>query len=373
MLLVLFAALISISQSDDLVAQHASAAAAAMKAADYVSAERENRTIVQLRPEMAEAKVNLGLSLFLQKKYVDASQAFEAALKLRPELVNAVLFLGISRFNLNRASAALAPLKRYSELRPTDLQGQYYLGVTYLELERYVEAERPLMAAHRIDPRNVDVLYHLAQCYLGEGRLDNTKHDSLVNLFRNTVEQMAAIDPSSFRLAQLQAGLFELEGNNDKATGELEKILEHDPRASGLHYALGCLYIEQRQYEKARRQLEAELTLASPYPRTYLQLGHVYVALERPAEALPLLQKGLLLDPKGNGLVWVDVGRAYRSQNEPKEAEAAFEKAIKLGQDNASVYYQLAIVAKKSGDLERARQALTMSQKLRGEDDHSQP
>ena len=365
---IVFAALSLFAQDDDVVARHAALAGSALQAGDYATAEKENLAILRLRPQMAEAEMNLGLSYFLQKKYQEAIGAFNSGLKIKPEMTNAQLFLGISRFNLNQIPAAIQSLLPFSEARPDDLQGQYYLGVSYLVLEDYGNAEKRLLLARRLDERNVDVLYHLAQCYLGQAKLNPTRRDDFVHPYEEAIRTLAAIDPNSFRLAQLRAGLYEADGKKSEAIAELEKILQHDPKASGLHYTLGCLYTEGRQYQKAREQFEAEMRLDSPYPRTLLQLGHVYVALEEPSRALPLLQQALQTEPKSGGLIWVDMGRAYRLLNQPNKAEAAFEKAIALGQRTASVYYQLAIEARKAGDVEKSKDALAASQRLRSEE-----
>ncbi len=369
--LVLFAALSLFAQDDDLVTRHAAAAAAAMQSGDYASAEQHNRIIVRLRPQMAEAEANLGLSCFLQNKYEAAVQAFEAGLKRKPGLENARLFLGISRFKLNQPSSAVAPLRQYVAKAPRDFEGQYYLGLSYLALGQFADAERALVAARGIDPRNTDVLYHLTQCYLGEARQDPARRDALARSYQQTVEAIAAIDPDSYRLGQLRAGFYAAEGKNSQAIQELEKLLRQQPKARGIHYTLGCLYTEQRQYVKALEQFQAEMQLDAPYPRTWLQLGHVYVAMEKPEKALPVLEKALKADPDSRGLVWVDIARAYRVMNQPDKAAAAFEKAITLGENTSSVYYQLGVVAKKAGNTERAREAFAISQKLRNNDPQS--
>jgi tetratricopeptide (TPR) repeat protein len=354
---------------DDVVSRHAQAASEAMAAANYTSAEEHYRAIVHLRPDMPEAEMNLGLSLFLQKKYEPATHAFDAALKLNPGLVNARLFAGISRFNLNHPAAAAPYLLRYTEAKPSDLQGQFYLGLSYLELDKYQDAERALKAASRIDPRNVDILYHLAQSFLAQAKADPSRREAMAREYERTLEQIAAIDPTSYRLLQIRAGVSELEGNKAEAVRELEGLLKNDPRASGIHYSLGCLYLEAREYQKARAQFQAELGLERPYPRTWLQLGHVYVALQMPREAIPALQRALEVDPASSGLVWLDMAHAYRSLNEPEKSIAAFEKAIQLGQRGASIYYQLASMQKKAGHEEDARRNLAISEKLRNESD----
>jgi tetratricopeptide (TPR) repeat protein len=354
-----------LAQDEDRLAEHASAAAAAMRSGDYAAAEQHNRAIVRLRPQMAEADMNLGLSCFLQRKYPEAIRAFEQGLKLKPDMAPAELFSGISWFKLNQASAALPLLVRYTSIRPGDVEGQYYLGLTYLALEKYQDAETALLAGRKIDPRNIDVLYHLTQCYLNEARQDPSKQDALARRYHDTVEEIAAIDPDSWRLSQLRAGFYEADGKKADAIRELETILQRDPNARGLHYTLGCLYTEEREYKKALAQFQAEIRMDSPYPRTYLQLGHVYVALEMPTQALPVLNKALDADPASRGLVWLEIARAHRLDNQPGQAAAAYEKAIALGERKAAVYYQLAMVEKKAGNAERAREALRISQELR--------
>jgi tetratricopeptide (TPR) repeat protein len=363
--LLIFAVFSLFAQDEDLVARHATAAAADMQAGNYASAERHDRAIVRLRPKLAEAEANLGLSCFLQKKYEEAVQAFSTGLKLNPELDNAKLFLGISQFKLGHPSAALPVLQEYVSRHAGDFQGQYYIGLAYLELNRFRDAERPLITARDIDTRNIDVLYHLAQSYLGQARNNPSKRDLLEQSYRAAVERIAAIDPNSFRLAQLRAGFYEADKKNAQAIQELESLLQHDPKARGLHYTLGCLYTQQREYDKALDQFKAEMQVSDPYRRTYLQLAHVYVELGKPAEAMPLLDKALQADPSSKGIAWAERGRAYRILNQAAKSAGAFERAISYGQRSSSIYYQLAVAEKNAGNVERYREALNMSQKLR--------
>ncbi|HEX4807383.1 MAG TPA: tetratricopeptide repeat protein [Bryobacteraceae bacterium] len=361
------------AQQDDAFARHAASAAAALQSGDYAAAERENREVLRLDPNLPEAEMNLGISCFLEKKYQSAIEAFETGLKQKPEMSNARLFLGISHFNLNETAKALPFLQRYTAEKPDDFQGQYYLGLTDLGLNRSSDAEHALLAARRLEPRNIDVLYHLAQTYVGEARQSPRAQAQLAAAYSSAFAEIEAIDPSSFRLAQLRAAFYESKGEKGKAMAELETLFQHDPHARGLHYTLGCLYLEAEEYPQALAQFEAELELDNPEPRTYLQLGHTYIAMSKPQQALPYLQKAVIITPDSAGVAWVDIGRAYRQLEQPIEATAAFERGIKLGERKANVYYQLSLVARKSGDLSRARDALAISQRLRDEEKHPLP
>ena len=363
--LLALAALSLFAQQEDLVAQHGAAASAALKSGRYAAAEQEYRTVLKLHPQMPEAQMNLGLSCFLQKEYTEAIDAFEAGLRLKSGMDGAKLFIGISRFKLNQSSAALPLLQQYAAGHPDDFQGQYYLGLAALSLEKFAEAERALEAAHQLDPNDTNVLYHLTQCYLGKARQDPSKRNELARSYEHVVAQISAIDPGSYRLAQLRAGAYAADGKKAEAISELETLLQHDPRASGLHYTLGCLYIEQRRYDEALVQFLAEMQLDGPYPRTYMQLGHVYVEMRKPAEALPMLQRALKNDPTSSGITWVEMGRAYRIMNQPDKSVTAFQKALLNGERNSSVYYQLAMAAKVAGNSELFREALAKSKQLR--------
>jgi len=363
--LLALAALSLFAQQEDLVAQHAAAASAALKSGRYATAEQEYRTVLKLDPRIPEAQMNLGLSCFLQKKYTEAIDAFGACLRLKSGMDGAKLFIGISRFKLNQSSAALGVLQQYVAGHPEDFQGQYYLGLAALSLERFVEAERVLEAAHQLSPDDTNVLYHLTQCYLGAARRDPSKRDEMARSYERAVARISEIDPGSYRLAQLRAGAYAADGKKAEAISELETLLEHDPKASSLHYTLGCLYIEQRRYDKALVQFLAEMQLDGPYSRTYMQLGHVYVEMQKPAAALPMLQRALEYDPASSGTTWVEIGRAYRIMNQPDKSVTAFQKALSSGEKNSSVYYQLAMAAKVAGNSELFRDALAKSKQLR--------
>jgi tetratricopeptide (TPR) repeat protein len=234
-----------------------------------------------------------------------------------------------------------------------------------LSLDNFTKARSALEKAQQIDVTNVDVFYHLTQAYLGEARRNPSESEAMAGLYQRAVEKIAAIDPDSYRLHQLRAAAYQADGNEADAIKELETLLAHDPKAVGLHYTLGCLYISQHRYEEARRQLLDEMQMDPPYPRTYLQLGHVYTELQKPQEAVPLLKRALTADPQNRGQAWEELGRSYRMMNQNQASLEAYEKAVSLGQRNSAIYYQLSMVARRAGNLERSREALELSQKLR--------
>ena len=353
------------AQAEDAASAHATKASEAMKSGDYQAAEAHFREVVKLRPDMPEALVNLGLSCYLQKKYGEAAGHFEAGLKKKPAMANALLLLGLTRFHLNRPAEAVVPLERYVAKRPQDFQGVYFLGLSYLALDQFDNAEKFLIAARQIQPPNTDVLYHLAQVYLGRARANPEATQALAPRYEELVRELALADPNSVRLAQLRAGFFEATGKKAEAIKELEAVIPARPRVRGLYYTLGCLYLEALRYDDAIEQFRLELALDSPFPRTHLQLAHAYIKNNMPEQALPHLETAAEMEPRDAGLIWLELARAYRALTRFEQAITAYQRAIAAGQRDASVYYQLATVAKRAGREELARDALSTSENLR--------
>lgn len=363
---IFFAAFQLTPQPDD-VSRHSAAASAAMRRGDYAAAEQHNRALLELAPQLAEAHINLGLSCFAQRKYAEAVKAFEEGLKLKPELGNGLLFLGISWFNLNRLEEAIPALEKYSAARADDLQGHYYLGLSLMGLERFRAAVTPLSRATQIDPLNIDVLYHLAAAYLGQAREPASNRDLLRRQYEAILQKIVSVDPKSHRIAQLRAGYYQANGESLKARDELERLVARNPKIRGIHYTLGCMYLESREYEKASEQFQAELLLDAPHARTYLQLAHALIELGGPSRALPLLEQARQAEPS-SGVPWVETARAYRALNRPHKAAEAYQKAIDLGERKANVYYQLAIAYRSIGKTKESDEAFRLSRELRGEE-----
>ncbi len=336
-------------------------AAAELQTGNYTAAERDYRQIVAAYPRMGEAYTNLGISYFLQKKYQQASETLERGLKLKPEMASAWLFLGISRFNLNEPSESISPLARYTTMNPGDVEGHYYFGLSLLSLDRYQAAAEALSSARKLDPKNTDVLYHLAECYLHLAGIKGADQSKLRASFQQTVGEIAAIAPDSIRLHQLQAGYYEASGDSGKAIQELEAAVKNRPRVQGVYYTLGCYYLKAYHYDQALAQFNAELALDSPFPRTYLQIGHAYADQRQPQKALPFLEKAIQTEPE-SGVPWVELGRVYLRMDQFEKAAAALEKAIKLGDRTASTYFILSTAYRKMGKLDLAEQAVKKSE-----------
>src|SRR5262245_46426741 len=77
-------------------------AGAALAVNDFAAAEREYRTILDLHPELAEMRSNLGIALHMQCKDVQAEKEFRSAARLNSKLFVPNYFVGVQLFKTNR-------------------------------------------------------------------------------------------------------------------------------------------------------------------------------------------------------------------------------------------------------------------------------
>jgi tetratricopeptide (TPR) repeat protein len=93
-----------------------------LKAKEEIPAAiQEFQKVVKLKPDYADAFVNLGVLYSTQKKFDQAEQAYEEAIRLKPTMAEAYYNLGVFyEFHLKDTTRALAIYKKYLEVGGKD-------------------------------------------------------------------------------------------------------------------------------------------------------------------------------------------------------------------------------------------------------------
>src|ERR1017187_4107438 len=118
LILMLSAFAVPAEDTDSEVSRHFLAGRQAQSSGNLNLAVQEYLAVVRLEPDLAEARVNLGLVYYLQNRYDASAQAFEKALSTKPGLRGANLFLGIDYVKLGRARRAVPARYRLCEAGP---------------------------------------------------------------------------------------------------------------------------------------------------------------------------------------------------------------------------------------------------------------
>ena len=268
-----------------------------MTARDYGTAEAAWKAVIELTPDLPQARSNLGLVYHLQRNYGEAIGQFRKALSQDPQLLAARVFLGIDYYLTSRPDLAIRELEKARASDPNTAMARKWLAMSYVQTDQFRKAIEELRACRRLDPDDHDLVFHLGRVYrrvsdaafravrqsglesawlfLLRGRQFVTQNDT-----RSALDEFlhaARLDPQlpgiHFEIAQVH----ERDGRTQEAlfeyASELESYPAHVPSAVGLVRTLGSLGLHQEAIAVRERALRfhkgapaAATGLAAPGP-----------------------------------------------------------------------------------------------------------
>ncbi len=144
------------------------------------------------------------------------------------------------------------------------------------------------------------------------------------------------------------------QGREDQGIVELRKgvaVAAGDVRP---RLALAKALMNQRSYNEAAAEYERVLEYDPDSLTALNNLSVIYGRQGRPADAIPMLKRVLVLNPNDRSAT--NLGNAYYSLGRMGESIAAFERAHDLAPERAMLMYNLGDVIQETGDAERSRE-----------------
>ena len=238
---------------------HFTAAQQAQKIGDYATAEREYLSVLTMKPNFAEAHMNLGLVYQLQDHIPDAMAEFRRALRLKRTLTGANFFLGVDYCKAGEGTKAIPYLKAAARQEPQQPDIWSWLA-TAQELSADFHAEAAtLEKALSLQPRNVDLLYLLGHAYERLGKEE-------VSLLKKAA-------PASARTEQLLGESYAASGAWSMAMIRFQNALAISPGTPGLHVEIGEVLLRAGRVKRAAMEFEQELRVAPGSLRPIVRRG----------------------------------------------------------------------------------------------------
>jgi tetratricopeptide (TPR) repeat protein len=185
-----------------------------------------------------------------------------------------------------KRDAALVEFEKISKDRPDDRTARTRLLQAYIEMNKLPQAESLLVAALKKNPKDVDALLARAKLYLRSGRIQEAQQD-------------------------------------------LNQVIHFVPNSIPAHMALGAVYEAEGLGQRQRQELGEALRLNPALPESRLQLATSFLAANKPAEALRLLDEAP--DPQKQTLLWnVARNRVLLTLRRRAELRAALDRLLPL-------------------------------------------
>lgn len=123
---------------------------------------------------------------------------------------------------------------------------------------------------------------------------------------------------------------------NDKVEQAVRKIIEQDPSRTDIMLALGMVFKQTRQINKAKEWFENILE-QEPHALVYNELGYIYQFMGRLSEAIRYQKKAVETDPN-NAELLANLARMLIATDKTQEGIELFRKAVETDPSNAALH-----------------------------------
>ncbi|MCW5982075.1 MAG: tetratricopeptide repeat protein [Bryobacteraceae bacterium] len=294
-----------------------------------------------------------GIALFHKGEYAQAKAALEKA----PAGEHQRVFLALSRAALGECKTVADDLGAlFQKTSDADLRRLSGIAAVqcYVNLSRFDDALPVALRLKQLYPADADVLYQSAR--------------ALMRSWNDVVFQMFQKTPASFRVNQLSAEIFEIQGRYGEAIQEYGKAIEKNPRALNLHFRLGRAVLMNSHapeaLEAARKEFEAELALNPGDAVAEYQVALILQAQQKGPEATARLERAVALNPEFPEALQ-GLAKARMEAKRPEEAIRLLEQVVRLQPSSESAHYALMVAYRNAGRREDAARQKATLDKLR--------
>jgi tetratricopeptide (TPR) repeat protein len=335
---------------DDQAAHYAAAGQQALADGHYPEARTNFEKLAKLAPQVAEVHATLAAVYFQQREFELAVREVRTAEKLKPSLPRLDSLLGLSLSELGQLAEALPHLEKGFK-DASDSEGRRMCGLqllrAYTGLSRNADAVETALALNKLYPDDPEVLYHTGRIY--------------GNFAYVTMEQLHDKAPNSIWMLEAQGEANESQKDYDSAIVEFNHVLLIDPRRPGIHYKLGRVYLTRfresqrpEDQDAAAREFSAELALDPANGNAGYELANLSAARGKPDDAIQQYKAVLEHYPDFEEAL-VGLGGVYLENQKPADAIPLLDRATRLKPEDEIAWYRLGQADRATGN--RAGQA----------------
>ncbi len=285
----------------------------------------------------------LGLVYASLGKKVEAVEQLQTAVRLKPDSAEARTNLAVSLNLLGKSDLAGEQFRKALELEPQNYDANHNLGEFYIRSGKLAQATQYLETAQQINPAAYDNGFDLAQADFLLGRLDQATQIITPLLERKNTGELHNL------LGQVE----EKQGKFVAAEQEFESAAHLDPSEENL-FAWASELLLHRTYEPA---IEIFKEASSRYPasaRLMIGLGMAQDLAGKYDDAVKALLAAADLAP-ADARCYLFLSKAYDSSpNQAEDVIQRFRRYAELQPGNAAAQYYYAMSLWKGKRLEDA-------------------
>ena len=296
------------------------------------------------RPTDPEPLAHLGLLAARQEHYDQAIVYYRKAMGMAPNMPALRPNLGLAYFKSGDYKRAIETFQPLLKAHPEDQQMTLLVGMSYYGLGDYAQAILYLRREAAHDSQNLTLLLTLAHSCLFA-----REYQCVLDTFHKIV----ALNAESAEADMLVGEALDEMKDPVGAQREFRAAIAANPKEPNVHFGLGYLLWTKGQHAEAAEQFQVELDNNPKHTQAMLYLADSDLQMNKPDQALPLLEKVIALVPD-NEMAHRDLGVLYADRAENEKAIAELEKAIRIRPGDVNAHYRLARVYRGMGRKDEA-------------------
>jgi tetratricopeptide (TPR) repeat protein len=297
-------------------------------------------------PERAQAYYHFALA----NTYED-----EAASEGHPELI----------------TRAIEEYKLALNADPASPQVNLALADLYFRTNHAREAENTVRELLKSAPDNVDAHKLLGRVYLralSEGQNAASSASPASNMLDRAIaefEKIVALEPRSVDERMVLGQLYTVKHDAKRAEEQFKTAKAIEPDSEEVVLNLARLYAESGDYDHAAKEIEA-VAVADRTAKMEAALGAAYDQLKRPKEAIAAYQRAVDMEP-GDLRTLEALAQALLSDNQLDEALKQYRELAAEDPENSSALVHIGEIQRRQGKYEDALATIRQARKMKPE------
>lgn len=228
------------------------------------------------------------------------------------------------------------------------------MGLFAMRLGEYSTAADAYRAAVQIDPRDADEVRHLGMALSAMGN-----HAEAMEAYHEALR----LDPN-YAKARVEVAAWQwFAGCKEPGRANLESEVALEPQSHVANFALGLVYVADRDYGRAVKCLRRAIAARPDDAGSYVYLAHALDGLGNRGAAIDILHQARDADPDDPRPV--DLLLFYSaSRKDPEQAAEIFRTLIARNPDDPQYHYSLGVALNQLTQYPEAEDALNEALRL---------
>ncbi len=350
----------------------------------------ECKEALKLDSKHRDSSLLLGGLLSAIHIFDEALAVYEKALSYYPDDSEISLFIGIlygEKEDFKKAIDHFQKMVRNEKIRKKS-RIWYYLGQMYAFKKKpdLKNAESAYITSLALDPKDIQVVFALGDIYQSQNA--KIKLEKLYSRYQERhgknpliAEKLSQIyiDNEQMDKALTQLKIIESSDSNhlntsfkialimieqkkyNSAIKKMEALLKRVPDSEKIHFYLGSLYEEIKNYKKAVKNFDHVPSTSRYYEDSVLHTSYLYKLMGEIGKAMEIAKQGL--DKRQDiSRFWLLYASLLREANQLAESEKILSEAVELFPEDKQIHFQLGsvydLIGKTDKSVERMEKVL---------------